>query len=204
MDANRIYCFNNYRPVDQSVLELFMTKRQKPAHAKALLTNACAKAAGPLLDGLAGEIRKKRPFDHPEQEAFLNLLRTGTLLAGDFAALFKSYGLSEAAYNTLRVLRAAGDHGRPCHEIGEHLVARVPDVTRLVDRLEAAGLVERERSPRDRRVVNVKLTLEGRRAVDALDQPVLALHQAQLGHLSRAELAELNRLLVKARQPDAG
>ncbi|MBI1189997.1 MAG: MarR family transcriptional regulator [Tepidisphaera sp.] len=133
----------------------------------------------------------------------LNLMRTGAMLAGDFAALFKSRGLSEAAYNTLRVLRGAGDTGRPCHEIGEHLVARVPDVTRMVDRLEAAGLVTRERSARDRRVVNVRLTPKGLQVVTELDAPVVQLHQRQLGHLTRAELVELNRLLVKARRPES-
>lgn len=165
----------------------------------AMMSSSCAKSAEHAMGGLAGEIGKRHPFAHPEEEAFLNVLRTGVLLAGDFALLFKAHDISEPAYNALRILRAAGDGGRACHEIGEHLVARVPDVTRLVDRLEAAGLVMRERSAADRRVVRVRLTPRGLKVVTDLDRPVLTLHKAQLGHLSRGELAELNRLLVKAR-----
>lgn len=187
-----------------------MTARDKAARAQrtdaaklgrqAMMSNSCAKAAEHALGGLAGEIGKRNPFAHPEEEAFLNVLRTGVMLAGDFALLFKSHDISEPAYNTLRILRAAGNEGRACHEIGEHLVARVPDVTRLVDRLEAAGLVMRERSAADRRVVRVRLTPKGLKVVTDLDAPVLELHKRQLGHLSRGELAELSRLLVKARR----
>ncbi|MFA6046057.1 MAG: MarR family transcriptional regulator [Phycisphaerales bacterium] len=165
-----------------------------------MMSNSCAKGAEHALGGLAGEIGKRHPFAHAEEEAFLNVLRTGVMLAGDFALLFRAHDISEPAYNTLRILRAAGAEGRACHEIGEHLVARVPDVTRLVDRLEAAGLVMRERSAADRRVVRVHLTTKGLKVVADLDGPVLDLHKAQLGHLTRGELAELNRLLVKARQ----
>lgn len=165
---------------------------------QAMMTNTCARTPEPL-GGLAQEIGKRKPFEHPEEEAFLNVLRTGVTLAGDFAVLFKEHGISEPAYNTLRILRAAGEDGRACHEIGDHLVARVPDVTRLVDRLEKSGLVMRARSAEDRRVVRVRLTPTGLDLVSELDGPVLELHKAQLGHMSRGELAQLNQLLVMAR-----
>ena len=156
-----------------------------------------------MPQGLREEIGKRRPFDTPEQEAYLNLTRTESLLRADFEALFRPYGLSEATYNALRILRGAslGDvpGKRSCHEIGEQLVARVPDVTRLIDRLEAQGLAERRRCNNDRRVVYVSITRKGLDLLDKLDEPTLELHKSQLGHMNRAELAELNRLLVRAR-----
>ena len=81
------------------------------------------------------------------------------------------------------------------------MVTRVPDVTRLVDRLEDAAWVKRERSSADRRVVTVVLTPAGKKLVDKLDEPITELHRETLGHLSSAEVKELNRLLVKARSP---
>ena len=81
------------------------------------------------------------------------------------------------------------------------MVTCVPDITRLIDRLERAGLVARARSETDRCVVHVSILAEGLELLRALDEPVLALDKRLIGHLSRDELAELNRLLVKARNP---
>lgn len=159
--------------------------------------------------GLAAEIGKKKPFDLPEQEAYLNLVRTNALLSADFHRLFKERGLSESTFNLLRILRGTmltepGTPGRPCHELGERMIAQVPDVTRLVDRLEESGLARRHRCEKDRRVVYISITEEGLKALADLDKPVLELHKAQLGHLSESELKTLSRLLTKARRRDAG
>jgi DNA-binding MarR family transcriptional regulator len=99
----------------------------------------------------------------------------------------------------LRILRGSGDDGRPATEIGPDMVVRVPDVTRLVDRLERDGYVERTRCSRDRRVVWVCITQAGLDLLKTLDPAVLDLHKAQLGHLTQKELSTLSRLLTKAR-----
>lgn len=148
---------------------------------------------------LQHEIHKRRPFDSPEQEAFLNLMRTWMMLVGEFDAMFRAKGLSSATYNVLRILRGAGPSGRMCHEIADHMVTRVPDVTRLVDRLEQGGYASRERSTKDRRVVHVKITEKGLGVLAELDKPVMDLHAKQLGHLARADLETLSRLLSEAR-----
>src|SRR5687768_2500119 len=153
---------------------------------------------------LKDEIKKRNPFTHPEEEVYLNLLRTGTALFVDFERLFKDAGLSEPQYNVLRILRGAGGDGLPSTEIAGRMITRVPDITRLVDRLESAGLVERSRTAEDRRVVIVKVTRKALDLLASLDGPLLELHRSQLGHLTRAELAEFNRLLVKAREPKDG
>lgn len=152
------------------------------------------------LSPLAREIRKARPFDSPEQEAHLSILRTGALLSAAFEKLFQPLGLSGPTYNVLRILRGAGEAGRACHEIAEHMVARGPDVTRLIDRLEKLGFAQRSRTHKDRRVVITTITPAGLKALESLDQPTLDLHKSQLGHLTRKELATLNALLAKARR----
>jgi DNA-binding MarR family transcriptional regulator len=159
---------------------------------------------------LAEEIGKRHPFESPEQEAFLNILRTGACLGADFDRLFRAHGLSEATYNALRILRGhhrpgpggggGGGGGVPSQTIGKELITNVPDVTRLVDRLVEAGLAERCRIESDRRVVMVKITRPGLDLLARLDKPLRDLHAAQLGHLSRKELEQLSRLLVMARQ----
>jgi DNA-binding MarR family transcriptional regulator len=152
-------------------------------------------------------LKKRHGFDSPEQQAYLNLAYTHAECSADLFALFKSHGLSEATYNILRVLRGVRkfpENGRdalPCGEIAGRLVTRVPDVTRLIDRLVQVELVDRVRDDADRRVVLVRITRKGLFLLRKLDEPVLALHQQALGHLSRSELKELNRLLEKARHP---
>jgi DNA-binding MarR family transcriptional regulator len=149
---------------------------------------------------LQQEIKKRRAFESPEQETCLNLVRTGDLLQLDFTRLFREHGLSPPQYNVLRILRGAGGAGLPSLEIASRMIGSVPDITRLIDRLEKSALVERARSADDRRVVLVRTTPAGLKLLGRLDKPVLDLHQQQLGHLSRTELSQLNRLLLKARR----
>lgn len=151
------------------------------------------------MAALQHEVNKKQPFDLPEQEAYLNLVRTASELEGPLLAILKPHGLTPSTYNVLRILRGSGKAGRHASDIGCDMVVRVPDVTRLVDRLEQRGLVERERGTKDRRIVTVRITAAGLKMLKALDEPVLAGHRAQLGHLTPSELAQLNRLLEKAR-----
>ncbi len=148
---------------------------------------------------LADEIQMSRPFGSPAVEAYLNLLRTGDLLQHQLGRLFRQRGLTQQQYNVLRILRGAGPEGLPSLEIGHRMVTRVPDITRLVDRMERAGLVHRRRWEQDRRVVRVTLTPEGRRLTDALEGPANELHRRQFGHLDDEELRTLNTLLEKIR-----
>jgi DNA-binding MarR family transcriptional regulator len=150
---------------------------------------------------LNDELKQPKPFRSPAEEAFLNLLRTTTLLLDGLGDLLREFGLSQPQYNVLRILRGAGDDGLPSGEVSERMVSRDPDVTRLLDRLEARGLVARQRGATDRRVVFARISPEGRALVDSLDAPVDALHARSLGHLSDDDLRALSRLLERARAP---
>jgi len=154
-----------------------------------------------MADGkLQRELKKKRPFDSPEQEAMLNIMRTGDWLQIHFTRLFREHGLTPSQYNVLRILRG---EGRPmeCMEIAERTIAVVPGITGLIDRLEKAGMVTRQQSQEDRRVYLVTITAYGLELLAGLDKPVLALHRKLLGHLTEHELNQLIRLLEKARSP---
>jgi len=150
---------------------------------------------------LRAELRKHGPFESAAQEAFLNVVRTASILELPIERLLRDHGLSSATFNALRILRGAGETGRVCHEIGTHLVAGVPDVTRLIDRLEKQGLVERKRRDSDRRLVRVMITQTGLNLLVKLDEPMRAEHLKQLSHMSDHELAELSKLLARAREP---
>ncbi|QDU38604.1 HTH-type transcriptional regulator MhqR [Maioricimonas rarisocia] len=147
---------------------------------------------------LQTEVRKRHPFDSLEQEAQLNILRTNNLLMIRLERLFREHGISHAQYNILRILRGNRD-GLSSHEIGQQMVTRVPDMTRLIDRLVKADLVERARSTTDRRVVCTQITKRGLQLLSTLDEPVLDAHRANLGHLSPEELQQINALMVRAR-----
>lgn len=150
---------------------------------------------------LQEEIGKVSAFDLPEQEAFLNLLRTHAELAGEFATLFKEFGLSESQYNALRIVAAAGARGIRSEAIGVRMIARDPDTTRLIDRLVKAGLVSRRRSEEDRRCMLVGITDDGRQMLRRLRPRVDRMHREQLGHLDSRDLARLSELLFRARHP---
>ena len=149
---------------------------------------------------LQAELKKRRPFESPEQEAILNLFRTNDRIQIRFARLFREHGLTPSQYNVLRILRGEGK-ALPCLEIAQRMVAVVPGITGLIDRLEALGLVGRVRSSEDRRVIYVQITDKALDLLSRLDKPVDDLHKHLIGHLTHDELTELVRLLEKARLP---
>jgi DNA-binding MarR family transcriptional regulator len=149
---------------------------------------------------LQHELKKKRPFESPEEETALNLVRTSDQLQIRFARLLRGYGLTPSQYNVLRILRGEGKP-LPILEIASRTITVVPGITGLIDRLERAGFVTRLRCEKDRRVIYVALTDHATKSLADLDAPLLALHRKLLGHLSQGELQDLTRLLERLRQP---
>lgn len=151
-------------------------------------------------DRLAQTLGKRGGFDSPEQAAYLALCRTASELAGPLDALLDEYGLSQATYNVLRIVRGHGERGLPSQRIAPLMVARVPDVTRLVDRLCRSGLVSRVRCAEDRRIVYVRLTSQGSALLRSLDPKVLDVHRAQFDGVSRKDLSSLLHMLERVRE----
>ena len=148
---------------------------------------------------IQSELKQKKPFTCREEELFLNLIRTADQLQRSFVELLKSVDLSQTQYNVLRILRGAGENGLACGEIGERMVTRDPDITRLLDRLEKRALVSRNREKEDRRVVTARIAPTGLELVRKLDEPVIQIHRAQLGHIETKQQEVLIRLLESAR-----
>src|SRR5579862_9797269 len=136
---------------------------------------------------LQHELKKKRPFESPAQEAALNIVRTSDQLQIRFARLLRTHGLTSSQYNILRILRGEGKP-LPILEIASRTITIVPGITGLIDRLEQAGFVNRLRCEKDRRVIYVALTDQSMTVLAALDEPLNALHDKLLGHLSQTEL----------------
>ena len=161
--------------------------------------------------------RKKRPTDLAEElerndadwsslehEVLLNIIKTSDTFKYTLKMLFKPYGISGPQYNVLKILtlkRDLGEERVPVGEIRKNLIERSPDVTRLLDGIETKGLASRKRSKRDRRVVWIAITGEGRRLVDELEEPLQKLHRENLGHLGEKKLRLLNDMLFEARYP---
>jgi len=147
---------------------------------------------------LQQETSRNSPFDSPEQEANLNILRTSDQLYNRLGRFLREYGLTPSQFNVLRILRLEGKP-LPCLEIGSRMIQVVPAMTGLIDRLTKQGYVNRRRCEEDRRIVYVELTPAAIKLLNQIDQPLLDLHSELTGHLTRKELKELTRLMEKAR-----
>jgi DNA-binding MarR family transcriptional regulator len=149
------------------------------------------------------EIKQQRPFESLEQEALLNVLRTADVCMQRLTEALKPYKLSHSQYNVLHILRGAGPDGLACQEVAERMISRDPDITRLLDRLEARGMVTRTRDQKDRRVVTTGITPEGLRLLGALDRPSAEVDRQPLQHLvqhlGKQRLRALIQLLELAR-----
>ncbi|MGD0507965.1 MAG: MarR family transcriptional regulator [Terriglobales bacterium] len=150
-------------------------------------------------EGLQAELKQKIPFTSPEQEAYLSLLRTADALQAQVEARLKEFGLTGTQYNALRILRGAGTEGLPCREIGERMITHDPDITRLLNRLEYRGFVERTRARHDRRVIYGKITAAGLKLLREMDNPIEKHGREMLRHVGQENLKQLIELLELVR-----
>ena len=152
-----------------------------------------------MTSKLQSEIKQAKPFANLQEELWLNLSRTAGVLGHKIEQRLRPGGLSPTQYNVVRILRGAGAAGLSQSEIGSRLVAQVPDVPRILDRMERAGWVSRSRCVEDRRVVMTKLTEKGLELVTGLDQPMVEMMAGMFSEMSHSEMEELCHLLVRAR-----
>ncbi len=151
------------------------------------------------MSKLQDEIKQGKPFESLHEELWLNLSRTAAVVSHEIEQKLRPHGLSGTQYNVLRILRGAGEAGLVQHEVGERLVAQVPDMPRILSRMEKAGLVARARGTSDRRVVRASLTEHGLSLVNKLDS---VMHEAQgslFPGMSDHAMIQLSDLLSAAR-----
>jgi DNA-binding MarR family transcriptional regulator len=145
------------------------------------------------------DLIKQDQFESPAQEAMLNVMVTYPWIMGELSAAMAAYDLTPAQYNVLRILRGCQPERATCSYIGERLLDRTPDVTRLLDRLQRAGLIDRRRAAHDRRVVEVGITKKGFDQLRQADAPVRETIRSLGAGLSDDELRTLSGLLEKLR-----
>jgi len=130
-----------------------------------------------------------------EDRIFVAILKAADSLSREAEQMIKAAGLTGTQYNVLRILRGAEPEGLACSGIGERMISRDPDMTRLLDRMEKSGLITRARQKDDRRVVKTQITAAGLSLLQKLDQPMLDLHKRQFQHMATAQLKALVDLL---------
>ena len=149
------------------------------------------------------EIRQNTPFRSTAQEATIALLRTASVVNRSLARVVEPSGLSLAQYNALRIIRGAGTGGIPTLSIRERMIEEGTTITRLLDKLEEAGLIRRERSYPDRRQVLCFVSDAGRALLDDLDPKVNAADEAVVASLDAGQLDRFIELLDLVRSANA-
>lgn len=139
------------------------------------------------------ELRQSKPFPSNREEAFVGLLRTADVLRWRLSEVLEPEGISLAQFNVLRILRGARETGLPTLEIGARLIEQSPGITRMIDRLESAGLVRRERPSKDRRQVICHIEKRGLEVLARLDARVPEASEVLFSGLSSADI---DRLIV--------
>ena len=148
---------------------------------------------------LQDEIKQTRPFRSSAEEVVVSILRTAAVIHRNLAQVVEAHGVTIQQYNVLRILRGAGDAGLPTLAIRDRMVEEAAGITRLLDKLEIAGHVVRERSTPDRRQVLCHITPKGQSLIDELEEPMNAANQNAGAHLDDEERQQLVELLGAVR-----
>jgi len=152
-----------------------------------------------MVSRLLAELKQTKPFARPGQEALLSIVRTAAVLEHQINDALKPFELTGSQYNVLRILRGAGSAGLCGREVGERMVAQVPDVPRLLERMTEAGLLTRERDPADRRHITARITPKGLRLLDEVEPALGEIERRRIGSLDRNEIQTLLRHLEAVR-----
>jgi DNA-binding MarR family transcriptional regulator len=143
--------------------------------------------------------KEARPFASLEEMVFLGILQTSQVASRWIAEALRASELSAPQFNVLRILRGAGPDGLQCGQIAERMVDHDPDLTRLLDRLEARGMVEKTRGKKDRRVVVSCITKDGLAAVEQATRDVQSRLRDAMKPIGREQLEHLSELLASVR-----
>jgi DNA-binding MarR family transcriptional regulator len=146
----------------------------------------------------------RRPPHTPAHELGIGLLRTADLLRRRLAEVVEPHGITLQQYNVLRILRGAGDEGLPTLEVAARMIEQAPGVTRLLDRMEAKGLVRRHRCPKDRRQHLCWITPDALKLLDRLDDPFSKAHDTALRGLAAKQRPAFIRQLEAIRASHDG
>jgi DNA-binding MarR family transcriptional regulator len=151
------------------------------------------------MGSIYDELKQSKRFARPAQEAAVALLRTADVLRARIESALLPHGISPEQYNVLRILRGAPDHRLPTLEIASRMIARAPNITRLIDKLALKNLVSRCDDERDRRIVVVQLTPRGLDFVNAVSSAVDDTDAGAFDALTKGQIQTLIELLDAVR-----
>lgn len=137
----------------------------------------------------------RRGKPDPLGDLFLELQRTGDRLMQGLEEALRNTGVTPVQYLVLRSLRRAGVIGMPASQIVRQMTTHDPDMTRLLDKLEKRGILQRRRDDDDRRIYRVSLTRSGARLLRTLTKLTRELHRQQFATLTRRQVATLSALI---------
>ena len=152
-----------------------------------------------MAPGVQDELKQTRPFPSRVAEAMVAIVRTSAVLEHAWGETLRPFGLTPTQYNVLRILRGSGDAGLCGREVGERLVSQVPDVSRLLERMDDLGLITRERDLGDRRHVTARITARGHELLRGVEPELQALERRHFAKLSEGQVADLVGLLDAVR-----
>lgn len=130
-------------------------------------------------------------------KGLIGLIFVGNWLVSRHQQFFKKFDITMQQYNILRILRGQHPKAANINTLKERMLDKMSDVSRLVERLRKAGLVERKSSEIDRRAVDVMITPKGLSLLGEIDQDLPALEDSLNLSLSEDEAKQLNGLLDK-------
>ena len=140
---------------------------------------------------------KQETFESDTQEAILNILVTSNHIKSKVETLCARFGISLSQFNVLRILNGKYPDGYPRGDIISRMIEPAPDVTRLIDRLIKASLVERYFSIDDRRLSLARITKKGQSLLKKIKPEIDALNKIVSDNLSKSETKQLSVLLEK-------
>lgn len=149
---------------------------------------------------LQTEIKQRKPFTSPTAEALLSVLRTAAVLEHHLTEALKPYGITHTQYNVLRILRGAGTTGLCGREVAERMVSKVPDISRLLDRMVDMQLVDRERDPVDRRHVTARISSKGLRVLEQATPQLAGVERTRFAGLEPERVKLLIESLAQIRE----
>jgi len=144
--------------------------------------------------------RSKKQSRPARSTTYSTLLSTSDRIKALFETVCAPFDITGQQYNVLRILRGSEPQGLCRSEIAERLVRQAPDVTRLLDRLEDAKLIARQRGGEDRRYVVTRITRAGLALLTDIERQIDAIHSEQIGHLDEPQLRKLISLLAAVRR----
>jgi DNA-binding MarR family transcriptional regulator len=154
-----------------------------------------------MTKSLQAELKQTKPFPQASSEAFVSILRTAAILDHQLTEVLRPYGITPTQYNVLRILRGAGDQGLCGREVADRLISQVPDVSRLLERMEDLGLITRERDEGDRRNMTARISDKGLRLLEKTTAPLEAAEISRFRGLSVERIRGLINTLADLRNP---